>query len=324
MYIVENHNNTWKALCSTWVHPSTAPSHQQRVSIWRDSTPSLPFSKGQTPSFYSCKLIRRLLLVFSSHTHASAGFLLLWLHRILTCETRMVFRHTPLLFPHLSSLSKLLHRTVKHPVLTCDTATQHPLKFKLRKTKTLTLWRRRWTLVSWWQLEAAAQRSARWVPDNFTACSNAFEYLRNYPQPGTCNCKAAIKLKDTTTPCLAVLVVKVIVDLARRKMRQAEAPVFKLCERALVDILISRVRAHAHASQAAAAELKNLLSRGARGSALQCCISCNTMIKKLELCCARSPNWYVMDIPQRQATWKLQLVIFQLPTRWQKVGFRLA
>ena len=47
-------------------------------------------------------------------------------------------------------------------------------------------------------------------------------------------------------------------------MRQAEAPVFKLCERALVDILISRVRAHAHAPQAAAAELKNLLSRGAR------------------------------------------------------------
>ena len=186
-------------MCSTWVHPSTAPSHQQGVSIWRDSTPSLPFSKGQTPSFYSCKLIRRLLLVFSSHTHASAGFLLLWLHRILTCETRMVFRHTPLLFPHLSSLSKLLHRTVKHLVLTCDTATQHPLKFKLRKTKTLTLWRRRWTLVSRWQLEAAAQRSARWVLDNFTACSNAFEYLRNYPQPGTC--KAAIKLKDTTVSC---------------------------------------------------------------------------------------------------------------------------
>ena len=218
MYIVENHNNTWKALCSTWVHPSTAPSHQQGVSIWRDSTPSLPFSKGQTPSFYSCKLIRRLLLVFSSHTHASAGFLLLWLHRILTCKTRMVFTHTPLLFPNLSSLSKLLHRTVKHLVLTCDTATQHPLKFKLRKTKTLTLWRRRWTLVSRWQLEAAAQRSARWVLDNFTACSNAFEYLRNCPQPGTC--KAAIKLKDTTVSCC--LVVKVIVDLARRKMRQAE------------------------------------------------------------------------------------------------------
>ena len=178
-------------------HGCTHPQHrvtnsQQGVSIWRDSTPSLPFSKGQTPSFYSCKLIRRLLLVFSSHTHASAGFLLLWLHRILTCETRMVFRHTPLLFPHLSSLSKLLHRTVKHLVLTCDTATQNPLKFKLRKTKTLTLWRRRWTLVSRWQLEAAAQRSARWVLDNFTACSNAFEYLRNYPQPGTC--KAAIKL----------------------------------------------------------------------------------------------------------------------------------
>ena len=224
------------------MHPSTAPSHQQGVSIWRDSTPSLPFSKGQTPSFYSCKLIRRLLLVFSSHTHASAGFLLLWLHRILTCETRMVFRHTPLLFPHLSSLSKLLHRTVKHLVLTCDTATQHPLKFKLRKTKTLTLWRRRWTLVSRWQLEAAAQRSARWVLDNFTACSNAFEYLRNYPQPGTC--KAAIKLKDTTVSWCLGGQLEVIVDLARRKMRQAEleAPVFKLRERALVDILISRVR----------------------------------------------------------------------------------
>ena len=50
----------------------------------------------------------------------------------------MVFRHTPLLFPPLSSLSKLLHSTVKHLVLACDTATQHPLKFKLRKTKTLT------------------------------------------------------------------------------------------------------------------------------------------------------------------------------------------
>ena len=159
-------------------------------------------------------------------------------------------------------------------------------------------------------------------PRQFTACSNTFEYLRNYPQPGTC--KAAIKLKDTTVSCC--LVVKVIVDLARRKMRQAEleAPVFKLCERALVDILISRVRAHAHAPQAAAAELKNLLSRGRSARSGAPCISCNTMIKKLEVCCARSPDWYVMDIPQRQATWKLQLVIFQLQTRWQKVGFRLA
>ena len=149
VYIVEIYNNTWKALRSTWVHPSTAPSHKQGVSIWRDSTPSLPCSKGETPSFYSCKMIRRLLLAFSSHTHASAGFLLLWLHGILTCETRrMIFRHTPPLFPHLSSLSKLLHPTVKHLVLTCDTAAQHPLKFTLRKTKTLTLWRRRWTLVS--------------------------------------------------------------------------------------------------------------------------------------------------------------------------------
>ena len=75
---------------------------------------------------------------------------------------------------------------------------------------------------------------------NFTACSNAFEYLRNYPQPGTC--KAAIKLKDTTVSCCLGGQLEVIVDLARRKMRQAEAPVFKLCERALVDILISRVR----------------------------------------------------------------------------------
>ena len=112
LYIVEIYNNTWKALCSTCVHPSTAPCHQG-VSIWRDSAHSLPFSKGQTPSFYSCKQIRRLLLVFSSHTHASAGFLLPWLHGILTCDTRIVFRHTPLLLPHLSSLSKLLHRTAK-------------------------------------------------------------------------------------------------------------------------------------------------------------------------------------------------------------------
>ena len=52
----------------------------------------------------------------------------------VTWETRMVFRHTPLLFPHLSSLSKLLHRTVKHLVLSCDNATQQPLKFNRHKT----------------------------------------------------------------------------------------------------------------------------------------------------------------------------------------------
>ena len=69
VYIVEIYNNTWKALCSTWVHPSTAPGHQG-VSIWRDSTPSLSFSKGLTSSFYSCKPIRRLTASHFQFTHS--------------------------------------------------------------------------------------------------------------------------------------------------------------------------------------------------------------------------------------------------------------
>ena len=77
-----------------------------------------------------------------------------------------------------------------------------------------------------------------------------------------------------------MLVVKVIVDLAQRKMRQAEAPVFKLCEGCSgrhFDLT------RAHTPPAAATELKNLLSRGARDPEGLVNWS-NTMIKrKLEL-----------------------------------------
>ena len=132
----------------TCVHPSTAPGHQG-VSICK-GIPRL--------HCYSPKVKHRL----STHVNWLDDCFSFSVHPLTpqqdfscfdfmgqcgvpeddpclasrTCETRIVFRHTTLLFPHLSSLCKLLHCTVKYLVLTCDTATQHPPMFKLRKTKT--------------------------------------------------------------------------------------------------------------------------------------------------------------------------------------------